>query len=83
MGHRRACSFMSLGWRRWELWIDGMGNGKRGRTHQSLPAVGSGKEVKAFPYPLGFLDEELRLVNSILIQLGYGLSRFSWARLGA
>lgn len=44
---------------------------------------GLARKLKVLPYPLGFLDEELRLVNSMLIQLGSGLSRFSWARLGA
>ena len=73
---------MNLGWRRWELQIDEMGNGKRGRIHPSVPAVGPGKEVKTLAYPLGFLDEELGLVNSKLIRLSYGLSRFSWARSG-
>lgn len=54
MGLRKACSFMNLGWRRRDLWIDGMGNGKRGRTHQSVPAVEPGKEVKALPWLPGW-----------------------------
>lgn len=83
MGLREACSLVSLGWARQELGIDGMGNGKRGRMYQRAPAVRPGKEVKSLPLSLCFLDAEFRLVNLMLIQLSYGLSRFSWARLGA
>lgn len=83
MGLREACNLVSLGWARQGLGIDGMGNGKRGRMYQRAPAVRPGKEVKSLPLPLCFLDAEFRLVNLMLIQLSYGLSRFSWARLGA